>query len=126
MRRGAWARAARLAAAAAVVLLCAAGCATTPGASATAEELRAAFAPCGMSVEATYEARSFLVDMVETWYPVGSVLEARREPEDEANHLPARITTPDGTEVPLVVHYTDWPGIDWALAHDAPTPPTMT
>lgn len=120
MRRAAATRTLGALAAVAVVVASAAGCATTPGASATAEELRAAFAPCGMSVEATYEARSFLVDMVETWYPVGSVLEARREPEDEGNHLPGRITTPDGTEVPLVVHYTDWPGIDWALAHDAP------
>jgi hypothetical protein len=105
-----------------LVAMLLAGCAGVPGEGASAQELREAFAGCGHDggEGAIYTPEEYLLDVVESWYLVGNVQEATRNPQGERHTLPATVRTTDGESLDVEVHTGHWPGIDWAVAHDIP------
>lgn len=100
-----------------VILLAACGSSGPPGPDASIEDLNAAFGNCSEGDDWGGPAAAF-VD-VQQWVRVSRVVSANRDGTVRTPTVPSTVVAADGATHTLSVHFSYWPGVDWALANDA-------
>lgn len=81
------------------------------------EALGPYFGACSQSrVENTVDAAEYVAATTD-WVQVQDIVEARRSPDGQRNTQAGQIISTSGDPVDIRIHYSLWPGIDWAIAN---------